>query len=195
MSLITRAGDLVYTFRFLKLLVTKFEDTDAFKLGIIDEKGKRIKSKKLVDEKDRAAYTSFHRLVFNIKKLLEKVPGGSSAIASYAAALYLLREKYNLSDSNIEKIVKQSGLEKIDIMNESNYWFQLENSMLSPGIYKVKHEKLLTDSLEEAVNPNDKVKVPMDCYPIGNIFGMDVYKGTHLNTNKEVYFTLGEVQK
>ena len=30
------------TYRFLKLLTTPFKKTDAFKLGIIDEKGHRI---------------------------------------------------------------------------------------------------------------------------------------------------------
>ena len=44
MSIIKRAGDLVYTFRFLRLLTTAFEDTEAFKLGIIDKDGKRDKT-------------------------------------------------------------------------------------------------------------------------------------------------------
>jgi hypothetical protein len=35
----------------------------------------------------------FDRLVFNLKRLLEKVPFGKSQIASYAAALLLLRER------------------------------------------------------------------------------------------------------
>ena len=96
-GVLKRAGDLVYTFRFLKLLITSFEDTEAYKLGLIDAKGKRIKKAETSDE--RAAYTPFHRLVFNIKKLIAKAPGGSTKIASYAAALYLLKEKflYNLS--------------------------------------------------------------------------------------------------
>ena len=38
-----RAIDLFVTYRFLRLLTTPFEDTDAFKLGIIDEKGNRVK--------------------------------------------------------------------------------------------------------------------------------------------------------
>ena len=38
-----RAIDLFVTYRFIKLLVTPFEKTDAFKLGIIDKEGNRIK--------------------------------------------------------------------------------------------------------------------------------------------------------
>ena len=91
MGLIKQAGDLVYTFRFLRLLTTNFEDTEAFKAGIIDDKGKRLKSFSLdsMDNRDtyRNVYTPFHRLVFNIKKIMAKVPGGGSKLASYAAAL------------------------------------------------------------------------------------------------------------
>ena len=65
MGVIKRAADLVYTFRFLKLLVTSFEDTSAFKMGLINDKGKRIKKPSTTEEKN--AYTPFHRLVFNIK--------------------------------------------------------------------------------------------------------------------------------
>ena len=81
MGMIKRAADLVYTFRFLTLLVTPFEKTEAFKLGLVDEKGKKLKKAQSADEKN--AYTPFHRLVFNIKRLMSKVPGGASSIASY----------------------------------------------------------------------------------------------------------------
>ena len=144
MSLLTRAGDLVYTFRFLKLLVTKFEDTDAYKKGIIDETGKRIKSKKIETSDEKAAYTTFHRLVFNVKKLMAKAPGGSSRIASYAAALYLIKENLGITEKNLSKIVEESGLDTLDFLNENNEWFVLDNNEISPGIYRVRNAKLLS---------------------------------------------------
>ena len=61
MSFISRAGDLFYAFRFLKLLVTPFEKTKAFKLGIIDDKGKVLKrAKQRTKPEEKAAYTVFH---------------------------------------------------------------------------------------------------------------------------------------
>ena len=42
-TIMGRAIDLFVTYRFIKLLVTPFNKTEAFKLGIIDEKGKRVK--------------------------------------------------------------------------------------------------------------------------------------------------------
>jgi len=59
-SLATRAGDIYYSFRFVKLLTTPWSETDAYKLGIIDENGKRDKSVKLDnDEKKTLTLHSF----------------------------------------------------------------------------------------------------------------------------------------
>ena len=45
-----------------------------------------------VDEK--AAYTMLHRLVFKVRRLIEKVPVlGKSILLNYAAALFLLKEQ------------------------------------------------------------------------------------------------------
>lgn len=193
MSLLTRSADLVYTFRFLKLLVTKFEDTNAYKLGIIDEKGKRIKEKRITTAEEKAAYNTFHKLVFNIKKLIEKVPGGSSRFASYAAALFLIKENLNVSDNNLEKILNKSGFEVNDLLEESSQWFLLDNKMLSPGVYRVKEEKLTNNSLEELVKRNDRIRVQQGAYPVGAVFGIDVYEAIHIPTNEKVYITVGEL--
>lgn len=88
-----RFVDSVIAYRILRLLTTPFEDTDAFKLGIIDKKGKELKSMSdlhTVDERD--AYTILHRLVFRIKRIIEKVPVSNKRIVSFAAALSLIKE-------------------------------------------------------------------------------------------------------
>ncbi len=87
--------DTIYTYRFLKLLVTPFNKTEAYKLGIIDENGKRT-DKKITSSEERATFTLFHRITFNLKRLLGSFPGGKTRIASYAAALALLREQYGV---------------------------------------------------------------------------------------------------
>ena len=197
MSIIKRAGDLVYTFRFLKLLVTDFKDTEAFKKGIIDADGKRDKSYNTNTVSGREElknyYTPFHRLVFNIKKLLAKAPGGSSKIASYAAALFLLKEKYNMSDKNLEKIINESGIQMQDLMSESNQWFVTEDQMLSPGLYRLQNEKVTNDKMDDIVRANDKVRVSDNAYPVGNVFGVNVYEATHMRTQQKLYITSGEI--
>lgn len=199
MGIIKRAGDLVYTFRFLRLLTTSFEDTEAFKHGIIDKDGKRLKSFSLntMDNRDlyRDYYTPFHRLVFNVKKLIAKAPGGGTKLASYAAALYLLKENFSVPEAKINKALSEVGIDPIDFILENTQWFVLEDKRLSPGVYKVLEDKLLLSSMEEAVKARDKVRVGEDCYPVGEIFGLDIYEVTHINTKQSVLVSVGELAR
>ena len=91
----SRIVDNAIALRVLKMLVTPFTDTDAFKLGIIDAEGKNLKkTSTLSSAKERDAYTYLHRLVFNVKKLINRLPGGESKIKSLVAALWLVKEYY-----------------------------------------------------------------------------------------------------
>lgn len=199
MGIIKRAGDLVYTFRFLRLLTTAFEDTEAYKLGIIDKDGKRIKSYDLdnMEKRDdyRNYFTPFHRLVFNIKKLMAKVPGGKTKFASYAAALFLLKEKYSITDKQIKEGMLHFGVDTLDFLDEQSDWFILEDTSLSPGIYKVLNSKVLNDTMSEMVMPRDKIRVNDKCYPIGEMFGINIYEATHIRTNSKIYVSVGELAR
>ena len=199
MGIIKRAGDLVYTFRFLRLLTTSFEDTEAFKLGIIDKDGKRQKSFTLDNMEDRDNYrnyyTPFHRLVFNIKKIMAKAPGGGSKLASYAAALFLLKEKFSMPQGKILEALDVLDIDETEFLTEHSEWFVLEDTRLSPGSYKVLTSKLINDTMDEMVNARDKVKVSNDCYPVGDIFGINIYEVTHMRTNKSIYVSVGELAR
>ena len=199
MGIIKRAGDLVYTFRFLRLLTTSFEDTEAFKLGIIDKDGKRQKSFTLDNMEDRDNYrnyyTPFHRLVFNIKKIMAKAPGGGSKLASYAAALFLLKEKFSMPQGKILEALDVLDIDETDFLTEHSEWFVLEDNRLSPGSYKVLTSKLINDTMDEMVNARDKVRVSNDCYPVGEIFGINIYEVTHMRTNKSIYMSVGELAR
>ena len=106
MGVIKTIGNIYFVYQFLKKLVTPFKKTDAFKLGIVDEKGKILKRRRDLetdDEKD--AYTLSDTLIWNLKKLIGKIPGGKTRIASYAAALFLIKEQsggYKITDEEIE---------------------------------------------------------------------------------------------
>lgn len=82
---------------FLQKLVTPFENTDAFRLGIIDKNGNVLKHRKnLKTFREKEAYTEFDTLVFNLKKFLNKFPAGRTLQGSAAAAALLLREENNI---------------------------------------------------------------------------------------------------
>ena len=85
--------DLFLIYQFLRRLVTPFEKWDAFKTGVIDKDGKVIvdKDDRTKEQKDSWGY--YDRLLANLKKLLGKIPGGKSRLASFAAALLLLKEQ------------------------------------------------------------------------------------------------------
>jgi hypothetical protein len=102
-----KAVDSIIAYRILKLLVTPFNKTDAFKLGIIDEKGNELKKiRDLHTTEDRDAYTLLHRLVFRLKKIIEKVPVDNKKFLSLAAAYALIREQYDLNKEPIDLEVK-----------------------------------------------------------------------------------------
>lgn len=96
----SRTVDNLIAYRILSMLVKPFDKTAAFEQGIIDAKGKVLKkANTLTTSKEKDAYTYLHRLVFSLKRLLGKLPGGSSKIASMAAAYYLIKECYERNES------------------------------------------------------------------------------------------------
>jgi len=96
--------DLLLVYQFIKRLTTPFNKTEAYKLGIIDEKGKKIRSPETKAENNSYGY--YDRMVFNLKKLLEKLPGGSSKFASYAAALFLIKEGHTQKEFSEDELVQ-----------------------------------------------------------------------------------------
>lgn len=87
--------DNLIAFRIVKMLTTNFTDTDAYKLGIIDAKGKNIRpARDLKSAAERDAYNYLTRLVFNMKKIINRLPGGEGRLKSLVAALWLVKEQY-----------------------------------------------------------------------------------------------------
>jgi len=191
MGLIKRAADLAYTFRFIRMMAMDWKDWDAYKLGIIDENGKRKRDVKLDNDEKKSAYTPFVRLAANLKRLVAKVPGGGSKLGSFASALFLIKEK--VGEKGIRTICKEMDIDVLDFLNEKNEWFLLDEKQLSPGIYRVRNPKLLNGSCAEMVWPKDQVRVQDECFPIGDVFGVDIYEATHVNTDKQVYITASEL--
>jgi hypothetical protein len=198
MGILKSAADLVYTIRFLKLLVTPFEDTPAFKAGIIDKEGKKRKdfnTDKMDDRENyRDHYTAFHRLVYNLKKIMAKAPGGQSVVARYGAALALIKEHGELSDKQVEKIHAETDIDVMDFLLESqSKWYLVENGNLGPGVYRMQNDTL-TDQAEDIVRKDDQIRVT-DHNHIDDILGIAIYEGVHVKTGRRVLFSANEVRK
>ena len=136
-----RVIDAVIAYRVLKLLVTPFNKTQAYKMGIIDDKGKvLIKSKDFLKTfssqelpKARKAYTMLIRFVFNLKRLLSKV-GVRGPLSTAAAAAIAFFKEENGQNLEVEKIVYKH-LKKNDFEFEVNENY---GEPFRPGTYRVK---------------------------------------------------------
>ena len=171
----SRVIDALIAYRLVKLLVPPFNKTDAYKLGIIDEKGKvLIKSKKITNQKQRKAYTLLIRFVFNLKKLLAKVgirgPIGSAA----AAAIAFFKEEYG-DNPEVERVIYKH-------LKEQGFKFDIDEDYgkeLSEGTYKVNRDIYNLEG-DIVINIDEQIdfKTVTD-----TILGYDVFK------YKDVYLT------
>lgn len=113
--------DLFLVYHFIKRLATPFDKWKAYELGIIDEKGEILKPKKERRTiKEREAFGKFDLMVLKLKKLLEKIPGGSSRVASYAAALWLIKEGNERDENVLTEETMESELQKYMQFVEEN---------------------------------------------------------------------------
>ena len=205
-----RAIDLFVTYRFIKLLVTPFKDTDAFKLGIIDEKGNRVmpppvrgvrqtKPTPLRTTEEKNAYTILHKLVFNIKKIFAKVPGLRTKLGTYAAALFLLKDTFKESvddpdvfEKEFMKYLKEQGYELDDSINEEVIGF---GEVLPKGEYTLANDILNKEEEELSAKKGDKVVAYDDEAPIDTVLGVDIFPVIHSKTQEKIYVSLEDLNK
>ncbi len=194
-----RAIDLFVTYRFVKLLTTPFEKTDAYKMGIIDKDGFRTK-KVLYKQSEQSAYTVLHKLVFNIKRIFAKVPGLRTRLGTYAAALFLLKDTFkehvedpNMFEKGLMEYLKQQGVEFDDTIVEE---VTLDNGKLSKGIYVLTQDVVTTEAENEIdALEGDEVEVFEDSPPEDTILGVDVFGVVHKKTKQKIYVSSEDIKE
>jgi hypothetical protein len=170
-----------------------WEKTAAFKKGIVDKKGDKIKKPETSDEK--SAYTIFHRLVFNIRRLLGKIPLGQSTIARYASALYLIKEHTNISDKKLISILEKStGIDFSDYTPELNEWYITEEGNIEQGKYALVRDIALPKTGELLAKRGTLVEVT-EPEPYGAILGHTVFKVKHLKTRQNIFITQEDITR
>jgi len=107
--------DNALALRILTMLVKPFVETDAFKLGIIDAHGRNIiPAAQLTKNDQKDAYSYLHRLVFNIKKIINKLPGGESRLRNLVAAMFLFKEVYAQKNSAVSPALLERVLTRLE---------------------------------------------------------------------------------
>ena len=199
-----RAIDLFVTYRFIRLLTTPFEKTDAFKLGVIDKDGNRLidpKTKRAtelntIDEKN--SYTVLHKLVFNIKKLFAKVPGLRTKLGTYAAALFLLKDTFKESvddpdmfEKEFVKYLKEEGIELDNTISENVIGF---GEVLPKGEYVLVNDILNKEEEELSAKKGDKVIAFDEEPPIDTVLGVEIFPVVHMKTKEKIYVSLEDIK-
>ena len=146
------AVDMFVVYQFIRRLSTPFNKWEGFKSGVIDAKGNiKVKPKDRTPAQNRS-FKVFDVMVLKLKRLLEKVPFGRSRLASYAAALYLIKEDW---DTRTED----------QILNESSDAFTDDIRIYRLDNYKRALEEMPTNAAGSGavagmgVNGPDDVKV------------------------------------
>ena len=199
-----RAVDLFVTYRFIKLLTTPFNKTDAYKFGIIDDKGNRIREDnstrpkvELTTSQLKNSYTVLHKLVFNIKKIFSKLPLLKTKIGTYAAALFLLKDtfKEHMQDPDIfekefMKFLKENNVVLDTEISEEVIGF---GEVLPKGEYLLKNDILNKEEEELTAKKGDKVIVFDDEPPVDTILGVEIFPVVHVKTQEKIYVSLEDI--
>ena len=200
-----RAIDLFVTYRFLRLLTTPFEKTDAYKLGIIDKTGNRIRKPKstqvaveLNTTEQQNSYTILHKLVFNIKKLFAKVPGLRTKVGTYAAALFLLKDTFkehvedpDMFEKEFMKYLKENDIELDNEISEEVVGF---GEVLPKGEYVLKNDILNKEEEELTAKKGDKVIAYDDEPPVDTVLGVEIFPVIHMKTQEKIYVSLEDIK-
>ena len=177
-----RAIDLFVAYRFLRILTTEWKKQDAFKQGIIDDKGKLLrKSNTLKTEAEKASFTLLHRFVFNLKRILNKIPGVRTKIGTYATALYLLKQHFASEveeEDTIETAFRNWLVDNNYATEEEIIEAAAPVKILKPGRYRYE---------------DDTVVVYSTGYPIDEILGQSIFRAISENTAQEIYVTLRDL--
>jgi len=193
-----RAIDLFVAYRFLKILTTPWEEQEAYENGIIDADGKLLrKANTLKTEKEKKSFTLLHRLVFNIKRILHKIPLVKSKLGTYATALYFLKQSVITKDEEAEMIettfrnwLIDNGYAHPNDLDESIAHIEKK---LPKGKYKLTQE-VFSDKYEVLAEKGDIVLLSSDSSPWAESLGENIFKVIHQKTKKEIYVAMGDLQ-
>jgi len=192
-----RAIDLFVAYRFLRILTTPWEDQDAFKFGIIDDNGKLLRrANTLKTDEEKKSFTLLHRLVFNLKRILHKVPLVRSKIGTYATALFLLKQSV-VTDQEEGDMIERTFINWL-IDNGYAHPNELEEAVigigenLPKGKYKLTQD-IFTDKSEIKGNKGDVVVAFSDVSPTDEVMGQNIFKVVHQRSKEEIYVSLEDL--
>ena len=170
----TGVVDVFMVYQFLKRLATPFEKWDAFKEGVIDKEGNIILKKNKRNQKQKKSLKIFDVMILRLKRLLGKIPGGKTRLASYAAALWLIKEDWQ---SRSEEQLLSEGITDLDV-DFLDYMREARNKKFQEFITQISNEE-----------------APANAAGGGNVAGLGVNGPSDVKVSRNVKHTLRRRKK
>jgi len=84
-------SDIVIAYKIIKDIGTDWTEFKAYELGIINDKGEKIRD--IEGSEDKAAYNSYWKLIFNLKRIIQRFVGKNKTVHQLVSLL-MLKEGY-----------------------------------------------------------------------------------------------------
>lgn len=154
------------------MLVTPFDKTDAYKYGIIDKDGNPLKkSKDLKTSEEKDSYNNLTRLVFSLKRLLAKLPGGKSQLASIVAAYWLIKES-----SNKRTVIHEEELSSMIELIEEKQLTLVEEELIVEKFISMMEDGAVIANVTGSATATDQAAVKLKKgKPVSGIVGGKEY--------------------
>ena len=187
--------DTYIIYRIIKKLATPFDEWKAFQLGVINASGKLLIHTNKMNDEQKTAYTLFDRFIANLKRLIEKIPGGKSRLGTYAAALFLLKEQ--MGDSEGELIMEKSFMNYLrenNAVDETLNEEHLIEELLAQGKYKLINNML--DTKGDVLRKGTVLVAKKNLKPLSKVLGVEVFQLAVQNyPNKVVVVSREDIQE
>ena len=194
------AIDLFVAYRFLRILTTPWNKQPAYEHGIVDDKGKLLrKRKELKTQEEKNSFTLLHRLIFNLKRLLQKVPGMGTKLGTYITALFLLKQHF--ADQVEEENTIENAFKKWLV--DSGYITEAElqeevmglGDMLPKGTYKILVDIVPNEDYPGSAKKGDIVVAFTDTAPTDAVMGQNIFTVIHQKSKEEIYISLEDIEE
>ena len=149
-----RIADNLIALRIIWLLSTPFEKFDAYKLGLIDAEGRKLKKAETSEEKN--ATSMLHRLVWNLKRMIAIVPGGKTRIGSLVAAYLLVKEAYEKEWNEYQ--LDEAIAEKFQLYRDIT--FVEEEIFVETALKVIEEDGVVSGAPTNATGPATSTDIP-----------------------------------
>jgi hypothetical protein len=171
------------SYKLIELLSTPFTDWDAYKEGIIDEKGDTIHQPILTDEKKSFGF--FEKIVRKIKQLMEKAIGPSRA-AAVLSTIYLIKEHNEETSKVVMNYCLKNCSDLQEYLKYSNRLIEHFSNVVSENGHQIiKKGKYLLEGKE--------IEISEDLTYFDRFYGIPIFE--YKNKDERIIFTRGELDE